>query len=100
VREESTGPKGLGLRSAAHHDERQALLTRSPKQRHNDYDGYIEIPNDLDIPSALGWWRDHYHQYPDMGRMVRGVLAVSASGCAVERQLNYYLASYLTTLDW
>jgi hypothetical protein len=68
----------------------------------NDYDGYIEIPNDLDIPSALGWWRYHYHQYLDMGRMVRGVLATSASGCAVERQLNlnYYLASYLVTLDW
>jgi hypothetical protein len=44
VREESTGPKGLGLRAAAHHDERQALLTRSTNRRGNDFDGYIEIP--------------------------------------------------------
>jgi hypothetical protein len=98
VREESTEPKGLGLLAAAHHDERQAFLTRSSKRRDNDFDGYLEIPHDLDIPSALGWW-NHY-QYPDMGRVVRGVLAASASGCAVERRLNCYLASHLVTLDW
>ena len=63
-------------RSAAHHDDpeyRQALPNHLSKRRRNDFDRYI---NDPDIPSALGWWRDHYHQYPDKGRMVRDVLAV------------------------
>jgi hAT family C-terminal dimerisation region len=67
---------------------RQAILNRSPKRRRNDFDRYIKIPNDPNIPSQLGWWRDHYHQYPDMGRMVRDVLAVPASGCAVECQFS------------
>lgn len=31
---------------------------------------------------------DRHHQYRDMGRMARDVLAVLASGCAVERQFS------------
>ena len=40
------------------------------------------------IPSGLGWWRENSRLYPDLGKMVRDVLAVPASGCAVERQFS------------
>ena len=66
-------------RSTTHHDDskyRQALLNYSSKRCHNDFDRYIEISNNPDISSALGWWRDHYHQYPNMGRMVRDGLCL------------------------
>jgi hypothetical protein len=67
---------------------RQALLSRLSKRRRNDYDRFIEIPNDPNIPSGIGWWRDHYRQYPALALMARDVLAVPASGCAVERQFS------------
>src|SRR5579859_5182 len=66
----------------------QTLLERSAKRRRNDFDRYIEIPNDPHIPSGLGWWRENYRMYPDLSMMVRDVLAVPASGCAVERQFS------------
>ena len=80
---------GDNKRSAAHHADpeyRQLLLNRPSERRRNDYDRYIEIIGDLDIPSGLGWWRDHHRQYPDMGRAVSDVLTVPASGCALERR--------------
>jgi len=66
----------------------RSLAARSSKRRQSDYDKYIEIPNDPSIPSALVWWRDNHKLYPDMGKMARDVLAVPASGCAVERQFS------------
>ena len=77
-------------RIASHIDPeyRQVLLSRSSKRRRNDYDRFIEIPNDPDIASGIGWWRDHWLQYRDLALMARDVLAVPASGCAVERQFS------------
>ena len=66
----------------------RALMTRSSKRRRSDYDKYIEVPNDPSIPSGLGWWRENHKLYPDLGEMARDVLAVPASGCAVERQFS------------
>ena len=66
----------------------QALLNRSAKRRRNDYDRFIESPNDPDIPSGIGWWKAHYLQYKDLAMMARDILAVPASGCAVERQFS------------
>ena len=66
----------------------QLLIDRSSQWCRNDYDRYIEIPNDPHIRSGLGWWKDHHGQYPDLGMMARDVLAVPASGCAVERQFS------------
>jgi hypothetical protein len=40
------------------------------------------------IPSGLMWWRENHKLYPDIGKMARDVLAVPASGCAVERQFS------------
>lgn len=66
----------------------RSLSARSSKRRRSDYDKYIEIPNDPSIPFGLVWWRDNCKLYPDMGKMARDVLAVPASGCAVERQFS------------
>ena len=66
----------------------QVLAERSSKRRRNDYDRYIEIPNDPDIFSSLGWWRQNGRLYPDLSRMARDVLPVPASGCAVEREFS------------
>src|SRR5436190_5837182 len=66
----------------------QVLAERSSKRRRNDYDRYIEIPNDPDIFSCLGWWRQNGRLYPDLSRMARDVLPVPASGCAVEREFS------------
>jgi len=66
----------------------QVLAERSSKRRRNDYDRYIEIPNDPDIFSCLGWWRQNGRLYPDLSRMVRDVLPVPASGCTVEREFS------------
>ena len=55
VAEKIPSSTGANKRSAAHHADpeyRQVLLNRSSKRRRNDYDRYIEIPNDPDIPSA------------------------------------------------
>src|SRR5579859_519341 len=37
------------------------------------------------ITSSLDWWKFNAHLYPDLARMARDVLAVPASGSAVER---------------
>ena len=34
------------------------------------------------------WWRENHKLYLNMGKMARDVLAVPASGCAVERQFS------------
>jgi hypothetical protein len=86
-------PSVLGSHSAqeAFHDdvEYQELLNqRSSKRRHNDFDRYIEIPSDANIPSSLKWWRDNYKSYPELAKMARDVLAIPASGCAVEREFS------------
>jgi len=65
-----------------------ALASRSTKRRKNDFDRYIEVPNDPDIPSGLGWWKVNHKMYPDLALQVRDNLAVPASGCAVERQFS------------
>jgi hypothetical protein len=67
---------------------RDALLNRSLKRRRNDFDRYIEIPNDPEIPSCLGWWRQNHRAFPDLAMMARDILPVPASGCAVERQFS------------
>ena len=66
----------------------QALANRSSKRHRNDYDHYIEIPNNPDIFSPLGWRRQNHQMYPNLARMARDVLAVPASGCAVEREFS------------
>src|SRR5579859_7769872 len=65
-----------------------ALADRSSKCCKNDYDRYIEVPNDPDIPSGLGWWGENHRLYPELALMVRDVLAIPASGCAVECQFS------------
>jgi hypothetical protein len=69
-------------------DYHQHLVERTTKRRKNDYDRYIEIPNDPDIESCLAWWRDRGGAFPDLSKMARDVLPVPASGCAVERQFS------------
>src|SRR5437016_8846949 len=64
----------------------QALTSRSAKRPCNYFDQYIKVRNDPDIPSGLGWWRENYRLYPDLAKM--DVLAVPASGCAVECQFS------------
>jgi len=69
--------------------EFQAVLAqRAAKKRRSDFDRYIEIPNDPGIPSSLAWWRRNERFYPDLALMARDVLAVPASGCAVERKFS------------
>ena len=86
-------PRPAANRSAqtAFHDdvEYQELLAQcSVKRRRNDYDRYIEIPSDANIPSSLRWWRDNHKSFPELAKMARDVLAVPASGCAVEREFS------------
>jgi hypothetical protein len=69
-------------------DFQAALTKRSKKHHKNDYDRYIEVPNDPSIKSSLGWWKENQKLYPDLAYMARDVLAVPASGCAVERQFS------------
>jgi hypothetical protein len=64
---------------------RTALLNRSSKHRRNDFDRYIEIPNDPDIVDSLSWWRENQTNYPTLAKMARDTLSVPASGCTVER---------------
>jgi hypothetical protein len=81
-----------GKRSASNYSNdqeyRASLVARSSKRRRNDFDRYIEIPNDPGILSCLGWWRQNEHSYPDLAMMARDTLAVPASGCLVERQFS------------
>ena len=58
------------------------------KRRRNDYDRYIELPNNTAITSSLKWWYSNQECYPDLARMARDVLAVPTSGCAVEREFS------------
>ena len=54
-----------------------------------DDDRYIEIPSDANIPSSLRWWRDNHKSFPELAKIARDVLAVPASGCAVEREFSF-----------
>jgi hypothetical protein len=67
---------------------RNALLNRSLKRRRNDFDRYIEITNDPEIPTCLGWWQQNHRLFPNMAMMARDILAVPASRCAVEQQFS------------
>ena len=64
-----------------------ALIQKTNQNRKNDFDRYIDIPNDPHLKSSLGcqWWREHASDYPNLASMARKVLATPASGCAVER---------------
>lgn len=64
---------------------REALFNRSSKRRRNDFDRYIEIPNDPDIVDSLSWWRENQANYPTLAKMARDTLSVPASGSTVER---------------
>ena len=64
------------------------LAKRSAKKQRSDFDRYIEIPNDSGIQSSLGWWKQNQSASPDLAKMARDVLAVPASGCAVEREFS------------
>ena len=76
-------------REATDDTEFLAMLTeRSAKRRRNDYDRYIKLPNNTAITSSLKWWYSNQECYPDLARMARDVLAVPASGCAVEREFS------------
>ena len=66
----------------------EVLAKRSVKKQRSDFDRYIEIPNDSNIQSSLGWWKENQHVYPDLAKMARDVLAVPASGSAVEREFS------------
>jgi len=67
--------------------KQQCLSLRNTQPR-NEYDRYIEIPNDDDIKSSLIWWRDNAAAYSDLAKMARDVLAVPASGCSIQRQFS------------
>ena len=72
-------------REATDDAEFLAMLTeQSAKRCRNDYDRYIELPNNTAITSSLKWWHSNQECYPDLARMARDVLAVPASGYAVE----------------
>jgi hAT family C-terminal dimerisation region len=60
---------------------------RSKKRRRNDFDRYIEIPEDYEA-RTLPWWKDHHTSYLDLNMQARDNLAVPASGCEVERQFS------------
>ena len=86
-------PQPAANRSAqtAFHDdvEYQELLAQcSVKRRRNDHDRYIEISSNTNIPSSLKWWRNNHKSFPELAKMARDVLAVPASGCAVEREFS------------
>ena len=67
-------------------DEFNRLLEqRSAKRLKNDFDRYISVPNEINIKSSLGWYKSNQTTIPDLAKMARDVLAVPASGSAVER---------------
>jgi hypothetical protein len=85
----TTSTSGRSKHTAEDDAEFQAmLLQRSKKRRRNDFDSYIEIANNPEISSSLEWWKVNQRMYPDLAKMARDVLAVPASGCAVERQFS------------
>jgi hypothetical protein len=55
------------------------------KRRRNDFDRYIEIPNDTDIVDSLSLWHEKQCNYSTLARMARDTLSVPASGSTVER---------------
>jgi len=62
------------------------LAQRAAKRsRLDDFQRYINIPNDPCIPSALAYWKVHKDSFPDLARMARDTLPIPASGCSVER---------------
>ena len=75
-------------RPASHHeDEFLAALSKRARTM-LDYDRYIAIPNDINIESALAWWKANWRMYPELAKMARDVLAVPATGCSIERQFS------------
>jgi hAT family C-terminal dimerisation region len=71
---------------AANDPEFNAVLEqRSAKRLKNDYDRYISLPNEVTLTSSLDWYRKNYLSFSDLGKMARDMLAVPASGSAVER---------------
>ena len=71
-------------------DDFYTMLVERAQQspRTDDYECYISSENNGSIKSALGWWKTHHHECPDLARMVRDTLAVPASGCSVERMFS------------
>lgn len=71
-------------------EEFHAMLNERAQQcpRADDYERYLSSDNNPSINSALGWWKTHHHEYPDLSKMVRDTLAVPASGCSVERMFS------------
>ena len=61
------------------------LAARTTKRVKNDYDHYIDTPNDVTLRSPLEWYKANHASVPDLAKMARDVLAVPASGSAVER---------------
>jgi hypothetical protein len=61
------------------------LAKRTTKRVKNDYDRYIDTPNDVTLRSPLAWYKANHSSVPDLVKMARDVLAVPASGSAVER---------------
>jgi hypothetical protein len=87
----STTHLSTSTKRSAHRDDAEfaALLDkRGGKRRRNDWDRYIEVPNDPNISSVLEWWKINKALYPALAKMARDVLAVPASGCAVEREFS------------
>ena len=64
------------------------LARRSISRRRNDFDRWIDIPNDTGIKLSLEWWRKNHTSFPDLAKFARDVLAVPASGCKVEREFS------------
>lgn len=61
------------------------LAARTTKRVKNDYDQYMDTPNDVTLRSPLEWYKANHLSVPDLAKMARDVLAVPASGSAVER---------------
>jgi hypothetical protein len=82
--ENDTDPAG-SKRACTDDAEFNAVLEqRSAKRYKNDFDRYISTPNEVNIKSSLQWYKQNHATFPDLGKMARDVLAVPASGCAVE----------------
>jgi hypothetical protein len=64
------------------------LAQRTTKRQRNNYDRYIEITNDVTLESSLDWYKSNHSSFPDLAKMARDVLAVPASGSAVERAFS------------
>ena len=58
------------------------------RARIHDFHRYINVPNDPNIKSVLGWWRANQAAFPNLAKMARETLAIPASGCSVERMFS------------